>query len=48
MSTVINEGVNICYKAFTTQVFTVVVILVYLGTAIEKRKGSIGEYTSIR
>ena len=40
MLTVMNKSVNICCKAVTTQVFTVVVIIVELGKAIAKLKGS--------
>ena len=41
MSTVMNEGVDIHCKAVTTQLFTLVGLLVELGTAIEKSKGSL-------
>ena len=41
MSMVINERVKICFKAVTTQVFTVVGLLVELGTSIVKTKGSL-------
>ena len=41
MSTVTNKGVNSPCKAVTTQVFTLVGLLVELVTAIEKIKGSI-------
>ena len=36
MSTVMNKGVDIHCKAVTTQVFTVVGLIVELGTDIEK------------
>ena len=39
MSMVINERVKICFKAVTTQVFTVVGLIVKLHTAILKPKG---------
>ena len=39
MSTVMNEGVNICFKSVTTQVFTVVGLLVEIVTNIEKPNG---------
>ena len=48
MPTVMNEGVDICFRAVMTHVFTVVGFLVELGTTIEKLKGSIEAYTSIR
>ena len=48
MSTVINEGVEIHCKAVINQVFTVVGLIVELGTAIEKSKGSLDAYPSIR
>ena len=48
MSTVINKRVKIHCKAVTTQVFTLVGLLVELGTAIEKSKGSLEAYSSIR
>ena len=47
MSTVTNEGVNIRCKAVTTNVFTVVGLLVELSTAIEKSKGYIKSFNSI-
>ena len=47
MSTVMNEGAEIHCKAVTTQVFTVVGLLIELGTAIVKSKGSLGESPSI-
>ena len=46
MSTVMNKGVDIHCEAVTTQVFRV--LLVELGTSIEKSKGSLGAYPSIR
>ena len=46
MSKVMNNGVEIVFKSVTTQVFTV--LLVELGTPIEKSKGSIELYPSIR
>ena len=48
MSTVMNEVVEIHYKAFMTQVFVLVGLIVELGTAIEKSKGYIDAYPSIR
>ena len=48
MSTVMNEGVKICCKSVTTQVFTVVGLLVELCTAIAKPKGSLEASPSIR
>ena len=48
MSTVMNEGVKISFKVVTTQLFTVVGLLVEISTAIEKSKGSIVAYPSIR
>ena len=45
MSTVMKKVVEINFKAVTTQVFTV--LLVKLGTVIQKPKGSIDAYTSI-
>ena len=46
MSTVMNKGFKIHFKAVTTHVFTV--LPVELGTAIEKSKDSLEEYPSIR
>ena len=43
-----NKGVEINCKAVTAQVFTVVGILVELGTSIAKSKGSIDASPSIR
>ena len=48
MSTVMNEGVEIHCKAVTTQVFTVVGLLVELGTAVAKSKGSLEASPPIR
>ena len=48
MSTLMNEGVDIRCKLVTTQVFTVVGLLVELGKAIAKPKCSIEAYPSIR
>ena len=47
MSMVMNEGVEIHFKAVMIQVFTVVGLIVELGTAIEKPKGYIKAYPSI-
>ena len=44
MSTVMNEGVKIVCKSVMTQVFTVVGLLVELGTYIAKSKGSLESY----
>ena len=43
MSMVMNEGVNICCKSVTTQVYTVIGLLVELVTYIAKAKGYIEE-----
>ena len=48
MSTVNNKGVEIHCKAVTTQVFTVVGLIVELGLAIVKLKFSIEASTTIR
>ena len=48
MSIVTNKGVKINCKAVTTQVFSLLGLIVELGTSIERSKGSIEEYTSIR
>ena len=48
MSTIMKNGVNIHSKAVTTQVFTVVYLIVELSTTISNPKGSIYESTSIR
>ena len=48
MSTVMNEGVEIRCKAVMTQVFTVVGLLVELGTAIAKPMGYLKASPSIR
>ena len=45
---VMNEGVRINCKSVITQVFTVVVLLVELSTAIEKLKGYLEEPPYIR
>ena len=45
ISTVMKKVVEINFKAVTTRVFTV--LLVKLGTVIQKPKGSIDAYTSI-
>ena len=47
MSTVMNKGVKIHCKAVTTQVFTVVVLLVELGTYIAIENRSLGPYPYI-
>ena len=44
---VMNEGVNICCKSATNQVFIVVSLIVELSTAISKSTGSIEAYPSI-
>ena len=41
MSTVVNEGVGVHCKSFTTKVITLVGLLVEIGTYISKSKGSI-------
>ena len=43
-----NEGVKISFKAATTQLFTLAVLLVELSTAIEKSKISLKAYPYIR
>ena len=49
MSTVINEGVKMSCKEVTENLFTVAGHVVeHSSTAIEKPKGSIEEYLSIR
>ena len=48
MSMMMNEGVDIHCKAVMNQVFLLVGLLVELGTCIEKSKGSIEAYNSIR
>ena len=45
---VMNEVVKVYCKAVTTQVFTVVSLLVELGTSIAKSKDYIDAYPSIR
>ena len=45
--TVMNEGVNIHYKSVMTQVFTVLGLVVELGTAISKSKGYLEAYLYI-
>ena len=47
MSTVMNKGVKIHCKAFTTKLFTVLGLLVEIGTSIEKSKIYLEVYTSI-
>ena len=47
MSTVMKKGVNICSKAVTTQVFTVVGLLVEPGASISKIKGYLEDCPSI-
>ena len=47
MSTVMNKGVEIRCKAVTTHVFTVVGLLVELGTPVAKSKGYLRAYPSI-
>ena len=47
ISTVMNQGVNIRFKAVTPNLFTVVGLLVELGTAIVKSQGSIEVSTTI-
>ena len=47
MSTVMNEGVNMSFKAVTTQVFTVLELLVELSKTIEKPKISLDAYPYI-
>ena len=48
MSEVMNEQVNICCKAFMNQVFTVVGLIVKLGTEIAKSNSCIYASPSIR
>ena len=48
MSTVMNEGFYICCKEVTSQVFTVVFLLVELSMDIVKPKGSIDASTYIK
>ena len=43
----VNEGVGVHCKAVRSKVFTVVFLLVELGKAIEKSKGSLEAYHSI-
>ena len=47
MPTVMNEGVRICCKTVTTKVITLVGLLVELGTALSKPKGSLEAYNPI-
>ena len=47
MSMAMNEGVKVHYKAVTSNVLTVVVLLVETSTAIEKTKGFLESYIYI-
>ena len=48
MSTLMNEGVEIHCKSVTAQVFTVVGLIVEIGTAIAKSRGFLEANHSIR
>ena len=48
MSTMTNKGVKTCCKAITTNLFTVLGLLVWPNTSIAEPKGSIEEYITIR
>ena len=47
MSTVMDEGVQMCCKSVTSNLFTVVCLLVEPITSIEKPKGYLEAYLSI-